>query len=165
MLDKSLTFFRVFDIAFFAPGCILMVFARASGLWPKHLPDSLTSPEGVFCLVAGVAITYILGLIVHAVVWFVVSSFGKPSADGSDKPFASRFKKRTKDELLLYFWYLRATCWNVAAALVIGSVMWLAQPLDPRCRVALAGVAFLVAMAALVRQGNSFHRSLRREQG
>lgn len=173
-MDKALTFFRVFDLAFFAPGTILLVVG-----WYLWAPESVrpTQPsavENLITFLAFIAAAFFIGLVIHAVVWTVFKPIlvnersGSPDEDqnGAESagwiPFPNHFDGNTRIDLILYFWYLRATCWNGAFALGISALLVLcSSKLDPlwvRCATSLA-LIFSGVMLCLL--GSNYHRTLR----
>lgn len=87
------------------------------------------------------SLIYAAGLIAFAITWYVYrwersqskssgskadkGKVSKPKGSGRCKlPFPLAFDKPLQDELLVYFWYLRATCFSLACAMVLsGSIL------------------------------------------
>src|SRR5262245_22986754 len=118
-MDKTATFFRVFDIAFFAPGAVLF----AALLRAQYIPKAAVSQElktirdilQIVLLVAGV---YVLGLICHAVQRGIKTIWRLLSNNSTAASWYTRLQSDHVYELATYFWYMRATCWNLAVALL-----------------------------------------------
>ncbi len=177
-MDKALSFFRVFDLAFFAPGVVV-----ALALWHcDWLPaefvvaarQGITTGTGLMAVLAGVAMTFILGLLCHAILRLVGCVVDKccpnllgplklkKSSDASQSAPESASKRwyfslpeTARTDLALYFWYLRSTCWNLAAAIPIAiGFIWSELP-DWRVFVAA------VFVASLVYQGRDYDKAMR----
>lgn len=146
---KVLSFFRVFDLAFFAPGALLLV----TIVWPykerimeqEKLVNMVTSLGGA--LVVGgfaVAVAFSLGLFVGAIArvlplvdvgrvayrrihrWH--SNYGErhelkhPEFKGA---WFQKLQPGPRIDLALYFWYMRSTCANLAIAIFIEPLLLL----------------------------------------
>ncbi len=129
MIKQANTFFRVFDLAFFAPGAFIIAVLANCGLTLPGFKEKLSTAGEIIALLSGIAALYTLGLVVHALVWLSFNKWGKSwkekikkeieNEDAEWIPFPLRFENAVRDELILYFWYLRATCWNMATAILI----------------------------------------------
>lgn len=172
-MERSLTFFRAFDLAFFAPGTALLA-ATAYLMFPAAFSgqSDLGTTEAVIGVIAFIAATFVTGLVLHSFVWLIRKLLIKPitkrSQDASKSPRSSLLLKLLKDgaraDLLLYFWYLRATCWNLAlVVLIVTPLAWCAHervPL-PKVAIVLLGLLLFVVLAC---QGSDFDRCLQAEK-
>ena len=177
MTQKTLTFFRVFDIAFFAPGVVLIGLFANMGLKFPGATASLSSPNGVIALLSGIAALYIAGVAAHSAVWYAYRSrWARRWQDAVEDeiqeeleespsawpPIALEFEGPTRDELILYFWYLRATCWNIAASLLaVSLILPLGKTGTWSERILLASLSLLAAIL-LFSQGKNYHITYRR---
>lgn len=167
-VENSLTFFRVFDLAFFAPGVVIVT----TVCWLKQddlviFGKGLTTPLGILAVLSGIGAIYCAGLITHCFTWFILRCKKSKRPEemneigGSWPPMALLFEDALRDDLILYFWYLRATCLNVASALLLSIILVLAiKGFEPNLLIA-AAVALLAA-CLLVIQGHHFDKSVKR---
>jgi len=158
-MKSSLSFFRVFDIAFFAPGLVLVWALGKTFGFPQS--RGLTTAGGAVDLVFFLGFVYVLGLAAHAVariVKFIVKVLS--AVEVKAVPWYARPGVCPSDELSipLYFWYLRATCWNLAVALAFSAIVLCGWGPDGSGKLALA-LAILGALLFLL--GMDFHRSFR----
>jgi hypothetical protein len=156
-MDKAATFFRVFDVAFFAPGVVLFAALLRAGYIPDTvLKINLSTIEGILIIVQAVAGVYILGLICHAI-QRIIKTLCKllPASDKSS--WYTRLTSNSSYELVTYFWYLRATCWNLAIALAIALFFEFCGPLKK----AWVVILLLVGVILLTFLGFDFHKALR----
>lgn len=177
MTEKTLTFFRVFDLAFFAPGTVLFLAIWKLGLLPLTLKAELKTAEGAVAVIASIATIYILGLSVHALVWGVFLPLFRFRTEAQREeartadwiPFPMRFGEPTQEEIILYFWYLRSTCWNVGTAIVLALLLWLVSRLASGEIIIVAlGIAEAVLLIRIGRRYDlteSRTFSLRKEEG
>lgn len=163
MKEKTLTFFRVFDLAFFAPGTVLFLAMWGLGLLPLAHKTDLTTAEGAIALVASVAAIYVIGLSVHALVWEVLLPLLRFRTRAQRKeeqtsdwiPFPMRFRDSSQEEIILYFWYLRSTCWNVGIAIALSLLLWGVTELgwpSPGTIMAVCGMTSAALLIALGRR-------------
>ena len=116
-MGNATVFFRVFDIAFFAPGLVILV-----PLWRWwDLDLGRGGSASVLDAAVGAAlwflVAYGVGLVVQGLSRIVLAFTGKALPDPDDDPiWLSTLTLAKREELLLYFWYMRATCLNVAIA-------------------------------------------------
>lgn len=125
--DKGLYFFKVFDLSFFAPGMVLAL--TGAWIWNHHLgslQQKFTTPGGVLALMAAIGVIYILGLVCFSLTWALYRRVKKHETEGlkvlSDTywpPLPLLFEGQQRDELILYFWYMRATCLTLATSFCI----------------------------------------------
>lgn len=163
-MEKALSFFRVFDLAFFVPGAVLYWALHSFGpSWfaamdPLATKLEIGTVQGIFGVVVAIGLVYFLGLLTHAVqrlidllIWV---SRKETQANIADEPaWYTKLENSPRAELAFYFWYMRATCWNsaVAAALI--------------CWIGIATNNFWLLLsvlpgALLVFLGFDFHRAL-----
>lgn len=227
-MDRLMSFFRVFDIAFFAPGTLLVAAWHFAGtLRSEAAPEEETlreaaeaaaeaasaaaqaathlagkeaaeaagaaaeatvaateavqalsvvggSPatsvlEGVLQLILLIGVIYGLGLMVHAVRERLFERAASRHKNGSGTSWYSNLEGDPKVDLTLYFWYLRATCWNLAFALPIAALIligrYFAEILSgfyPAAYWILAILGTTVLTYALDRLGSDFDGALKR---
>jgi len=173
-MNNMLSFFKMFDLAFFVPGVVLFGVLKMAGVFPEDmLKVDLDTVEGVVLLVGSLVMTYGLGLIVHGVndfietTWSVGKSIGMSGKNGavvrslplSRQPWFVRFlKKKELTEVALYFWYLKATCFNLGTALVL---TWVIVGCRMNASNASMRSALLVGAAAAYFQGWKFAQAHR----
>jgi hypothetical protein len=164
------SFFRVFDLAFFVPGTLLLgaiiqtnTFTSLNLDFNKEVPTLMEIIRGVSLLVA----VYVLGLLSHgatrgfcgagegaaAAIVFLgkklnacapiarlredprVKKWWPRSEDRSQSeahsPWYSRLERPRREDLVFYFWYMRAVCANTAFALAVVIVLAMAETFDP----------------------------------
>jgi hypothetical protein len=171
-MDNSLSFFRVFDLAFFAPGMLLFGVMWYSGCFPV---DALSSHDdtihGIITGAFAVVFIYVLGLICHGIQrvvrWFIrllLKNRRSTTPDNTESTPSPWFAKLTKDsprtELSLYFWYMRSTCWNLAVAIVLAVIIYFNQS-----KLALSlsvGLISVLVIGVLVFLGYEFDKSMRK---
>lgn len=187
--DKGLYFFKVFDLSFFAPGLVIAL--TLTWVWEAPLvaiKAPINTAAGIIALIAAIGAIYVLGLSVFSIMWDIYrkksrylppkdsntkTESGNPSSESTKTnesqewpPFPVLFKGPLRDELILYFWYLRATCLGLAFAFLVSfflllgfsvydsntgtSVQWLP--------VSLVMAMELIAAIFLVRRGLKFGR-------
>lgn len=131
----ALTFFRVFDLAFFAPGALLTLGAlHAFVVMPGKITLSQYKDAGtglvLLLSVIGVLASFCAGTVVHTVArLFRVTTWGyhlavvltryqwKLAKEGNASPAVYRCSNAaTRNDLVTYFWYLRSTFANLAVA-------------------------------------------------
>ena len=122
-------FFRIFDIAFLAPGIVLLCALAAAGV---PLDTTLAGTSGTLAaVVRGIWLltaAYTLGLAIHGLTrligWVIDKKCRKTEENGKEPATkwyspGSPLVSAGDHTIPLYFWYLRATCWNLAAAVVL----------------------------------------------
>lgn len=117
-VESGMTFFRVFDIAFFAPGTLLA--GVCLWRWKDTVPglaSPLNSTEGVLLVFSAISLVYTLGLVVHSISWQIYQLLNKKEKT----PLLSLIDSSALSQMVLYMWYLRATCWNLSLAIVIST--------------------------------------------
>lgn len=167
-MEKTLTFFRVFDLAFFAPGTLLIACGYMFFGDPSDLTIELGVAQITIAILGFVAAAFCVGLVVHSATWclrsLIIKLFTRPDAGSPRKPLPMRLAGAPHPELILYFWYLRATCWNVAFSLFIALLLALfsdhRQTYIDSHPVSLTFFVSL-AIAALLHQGKNFNETLR----
>lgn len=173
-MDKGLSFFRFFDLAFFAPGTLLFAALWYGKFLHQPVSESGDTLQGIFTVVFAIVAIYVLGLLCHGVqrlISLAVESYGiwkeerRPAPGQSPsqqtpgrKPWYAGLKESSRHELALYFWYMRATCWNLAAAVIPSA--WLYS--ETYCRPGLLWSAATVAIVALTLMGYEFDKSLKK---
>jgi len=126
--------FRVFDVAFFVPGALVLGAAHYAGLVPisPALSDAnVASVRGLIAAVTAVGLIYIIGVLIHAMqeALVMIGRYARRLLGRSRNDRSPWYRKRSggaEDELAYYFWYMRATCANLAAAsllLAVGSAV------------------------------------------
>lgn len=181
-MDSMLSIFRVFDIAFFAPGTLLLAaLLRARWIvWSDYLGIGDATYVEVANAVLTLLLIYVLGLLIHGLqrlisgLWGLVPATAPAREIGSGK-FRSRFvnaltrggdigvgwyttmASETRDDMATYFWYLRATCWNLALAVVLAAGLLTGTG---RGKWWLTLASLLVALV-LLRLGRDYDRALR----
>jgi hypothetical protein len=120
-MNKSPTLFRVFDLAFFVPGVLLL-----SGFWylkilPAALATALDASDWVISLGVGLATVYVCGLFTHGVqrVSRKIKSKCRPDPKSPARSWFQELSESSREELALYFWYTRATCLNLFVVTVL----------------------------------------------
>jgi hypothetical protein len=159
--SRTLSFFRVFDLAFFAPGFVQV----STFLWLQRkslaqINVELTSFFGFVAVIFLLASVFVVGLMIHSLTWFIRGVFTKAFPEQllhrtkRDSAFPSRFSQPIAEDLILYFWYLRSTCWNLSTALILalGFLFW-QESLPPSVVVGLIFGAALLWM-----QGRDYSR-------
>ena len=178
-MEKAFSLFRVFDVAFFVPGILLFTTLTWQG-WLPTTTRPLTERQGAIALLASVAAIYVLGVTVHgtqravseAVCWtgsrasdlvrLLGSEIMEADADGAG--WYRHVSDAHRETLASYFWYMRATCRNLAVAIMasVSLVSW-AGSLDCGESTALWVGASAIGMAALLLYvGADYDRALRR---
>ena len=135
-MNRTLSFFRVFDLAFFAPGGLFLAGLWVLGLFPPtHVmaqSQSLTDATGLIFAIVTLGLIYVSGLVIHGIqrvlsapIWRLLQMHGwveQSPAHGvssvDDAIWYQRLSFERREDLSLYFWYLRATCWNLAVTIL-----------------------------------------------
>lgn len=136
-MEKTLNLFRVFDLAFFVPGAVLLAGLWRTGALGTTVTDARDSSsdtlQAIGLGVLAVLASFLLGLLCHSVYRLVHLIAGRLAGEATEPSWYNALvKDRPQHELAIYFWYLRATCWNTAVACVIvcplmacvGSATW-----------------------------------------
>ncbi len=119
---NGLPIFRIFDLAFFLPGLMVVAAAMVIELIDLRVytSASVTNLEGVLTVTALIGACYLIGLLLHVVYepcgrvgYFLWEKINRKGAR-SIKPWYQELDAGTRSELVLYFWYMRGTCRNVA---------------------------------------------------
>ena len=168
--EKSLVFFKIFDLAFFAPGLVLV----ATGAWlldrdfDSLKEVTLASPMGILLVLAGIGAIYSVGLVVFSLTW---QAFRRISRKRPQEikvlgrkgwpPFPLLFDAEVRDEMILYFWYLRATCLGLACAFLLSAVAIFVFRNDSVLAVRFA-LCEVVAAVPLTIQGLGYGRAVDR---
>jgi len=172
------SFFRLFDIAFFAPGTLLFLALYVAEVLPRNPPsgEKLTTSESIVSLLVAMALIYLLGLLTHGVQSRIVWPLGrrwkkegpKEGAEGQGAPgerepaWFQRLSAEPRENLSLYFWYMRATCRNLAVALPAAALLLFAGDSPGRSTKALLlGIAVLGAVL-LVQLSREYDDALER---
>ena len=200
-LSDSLQFFKIFDLAFLAPGVVIAIHLAALNADKLKGHDlSLVTVGGVLALLGVIGSVYALGLANFALSrvllsctrlllgcirwllgcirwllgcirwlldwWFSPGwdqrlrarlprflsfethsdSPGQASDGRRGTPLPLRFKDQTRDDMVLYFWYLRSTTMSLGVALIV-SVGLLAFYAPSSHLELLQGVEFGIAIA------------------
>jgi hypothetical protein len=145
-MPNAMSFFRVFDLAFFAPGALLLVglyFAEMIQVPSAWAEGKVSTVSGLTALVAAVGGAYLLGLLLHGVGeifgWVIKRVHGEGLSTKAKRSWYQALPLNDATfELALYFWYTRATCWNLClscALLVVVAIpshkwqlFWLVVP-------------------------------------
>lgn len=231
-MNQASIFFRVFDLAFFAPGLVILlpVWMTWRHVWAA---DKLDVVNGVMAAGAWILLSYVVGLLIHGLArLFLASKVGRARAGlrelsglaalllllwglsntmpwpigvaaalslgavalwtgqrfgkaryavkeatkgAEEESMTTPFDRAKQQELSLYFWYLRATCYNVALSIPISLAIWAGLAGQPTgiCReawlswatncppTASAGVMLIGATATFVlaMSGAEFHQA------
>ncbi|MCQ0988812.1 hypothetical protein [Jiella marina] len=133
-MNNFLSFFRVFDLAFFAPGALVLWLAHSldylGALDPLRRAKSLTDPDGVFALAAIVTATYAIGVVIHALRSLIWRLGGKRVSQIGGSKYSKKnswylyLEEPQFSEIQNYFWYMRATCANISVAFVICAILF-----------------------------------------
>ena len=168
-MEKSLSFFRIFDLAFFLPGFLL--------LWPGRIALTLAalqpaeaklSPEvdEVLRIASLLATSYILGMLTHALVrWpgrlvvalgqWLLSTKGlrwlARFADWDPRTLRASWLQKADSEqrrdLRGYFWYTKAACHNTGLALLFVAII--RSDLGISARLGLGASSIVLMMLSL----------------
>ncbi|MDX2038392.1 MAG: hypothetical protein SFX72_17220 [Isosphaeraceae bacterium] len=130
-MDGNLTVFRVFDLAFFAPGIVVLTAILVA--FPERVEAATRSPLGKSLreseLLAGVVLVFtihLLGVAAHGLGRLLrefIPGFRRlrrieaaeiPAQDASRRAFDSLVK--SSGSILPYFWYMRTLCLNLIPA-------------------------------------------------
>ncbi len=167
-MEKLASLFKVFDVAFLAPGfIILLVLWRVEKLSGMGLSNLSSLGEGIAIIGTMVAGAYLIGLVCHSIQrvgyklwgrsakrWVIhrLWSPDQPPVNGNDDESSNQgswfrcLSTAHRFELAQYFWYMRAVCWNVSVAIIIGNliVYTYAEGTIPFYIMSLASVVFLL---------------------
>jgi len=127
-MKNALSLFRIFDIGFFLPGAVVLAAlyhawgVSGIGQLPDFLP--LSTSGGLIQALLTLGAIYVLGLLIHAtqrVLFPLIFPRLKPQP--KSQPWYCNLAEEQREDLVLYFWYLRATCWNLAVAIPISCLL------------------------------------------
>jgi hypothetical protein len=127
-MKNALSLFRIFDIGFFLPGAVVLVALwyswRISGAGQPPEFHPLSTSIGLIQALLALGTIYVLGLLIHAIqrVLFPLF-FGSLEPQPKSKPWYCNLAEEQREDLVLYFWYLRATCWNLAVAIPVSCLL------------------------------------------
>jgi hypothetical protein len=175
-MDKALSFFRLFDLAFFLPGGVL--FWGLALVWPSLWPSTnsqepLSTVGGIGRIVAAIAGIYMLGLITHGLsrclrTFVLTVRAAKPAKAEPSPSWYQNMPASSRADITQYFWYMRATCWNLSLALAVVALIlpWQSRP-GPNPPAGGFMQAGIVAMGALLCWwlGTDYDRALHRAAG
>lgn len=176
-MESALSLFRVFDVAFFAPGGVLFFALLSCDLIAPGQFDTSLGSVGKIGLT--VVLIYVLGVVCHASHRALAGLFKRcgfkdaARSEADHGPWYSGLARKRREDLAMYFWYMRATAWNLAVATAISGVMLSIagikyQPSSPNPLQKLAAacgaplLAGAVLCALLIFLGLEFDRALRR---
>lgn len=129
-MDRAFGFFRVFDVAFFVPGLIIVASVTFTfGLWEKigqNPPSTVTEVAiGLVLLVC----CFVVGIITHGIGQLIKLAIDKlpcsPKQDITGDEWYTHISNGKRDDLAIYFWYTRSTCMNCGVAVLISGVLLL----------------------------------------
>jgi hypothetical protein len=130
--QTSLSFFKIFDLAFFAPGLFIAI--HLGFLYVKDLKalnaDLSTTGGAVLAVITVVGIIYAIGVGNFAISRSILDELEHLIPSSRDakawRPtFPMKFSGETRVELMLYFWYLRSTTHALGVAFLIsGCLLW-----------------------------------------
>jgi hypothetical protein len=123
-MDNSLSFFRVFDLAFFAPGTLLFGVMWYTSCLPYAFSSQGDTAHGVLTGAIAVVLIYVLGVICHGIQRGVLWIFWLPRKKQEEAPpwYINLKKDNPRNELSMYFWYMRSICWNLVVAVILGNL-------------------------------------------
>lgn len=168
-MDRALSFFRIFDLAFFAPGGVLFLslLPALRLLHPSYGTVELGTTKGLLLVVLALGMIYVLGLLTHALQRLVRFTLKRcNSRQRGSEPFDlpswyQLVSEDTREDLATYFWYMRATCWNLAAAALLSPVLLLfGEPV--RLHIPLIALIGVATAGLLVWLGFEYDRGLNR---
>ena len=142
----------------------------------------ITKASGILAVVLVIGGVYVVGLSIFSAMWWL---FRKGKRSGPEEirtvgetgwpSFPLLFEDHYQAELILYFWYLRATCFGIAVAFGLSAVIilshallqWISpasEPPDSRMVVAYVCTALVELLAArmLILQGQRFNKGVDR---
>lgn len=161
--ETSFHFFRLFDLAFFAPGATvcgalwLEGFITRSRLRLDEINGEAS--QGAAMLLGAVLACYLVGLTCHGVqqllrsaipqltelIWSTPKSTPPPPL----KYWFSELGPEACRELALYFWYKRTTCWNMAVAVFVAAALHVYSIWSTRCTEKFLTIGFGIAVVCL----------------
>lgn len=126
-MNNALGFFRVFDVAFFVPGAIIVAsFMQRYQVFDKLKSTETLSINDISILVLVTISSFVTGLIIHGIGQFVKPLLSKVNfftnlSNSSDciPRWYKELSTERKNELAIYFWYIRSTCINCSISLLI----------------------------------------------
>jgi uncharacterized Tic20 family protein len=178
------SFFRVFDLAFFVPGVVLVgVGIQTEAFSAFNLDLELDKLAGIIRGVGLLGLAYLLGLLVHSITdligrgwkgirpWLnkiplLAWQWKKPT----HPPWYAQLDEPRRHDIATYFWYMKAVCANLSVALLgviaivtfatIGTGTWVGILLEKspgNVRAVLGGAVLVFALMA-----RRFDQSFRR---
>jgi len=129
--DKALSFFRLFDLAFFVPGAVVFaafVYGYVCSASSDVFSFDLTELFGIGAILGSLGAIYLIGMFLHGLQRLLYGRksigrlFAGARASAGANPWYWHLERGRREELVLYFWYLRATCWNTALAVLAAPV-------------------------------------------
>jgi|GEM_PF-2216841 len=170
-MDKLTSLFRVFDVAFFAPGTVILL-----ALWRKgHLSSvdfktSLSTVEGLMSSVILVTLAYVIGLLCHGlqriiykITRWLVSMVPKTRPESRPRnSWYRQLQTTSRAELAHYFWYMRSTCWNLALAAIVSAYLVGHSSTNSSGQNPKLLIPVAVLVAVLVFSGIEFDGAMRR---
>ncbi|MEM9558082.1 MAG: hypothetical protein AAGC60_27745 [Acidobacteriota bacterium] len=175
--QRSLVFFKIFDLAFFAPGSVVGV--TAAVIWWPELnsflaDDNLGVAGGILLSLAVLVVVYVAGLVIFSLAWWLFRRHRQSKSlcqkPHEVSPYGDRdwlatpllFDREVRTELILYFWYLRATCLSVSVALALAGIGLVFADCALSCSDLwfVGGVALLAPL--LWWKGISYHKTFER---
>jgi hypothetical protein len=168
-MEKAPSFFRVFDLAFFAPGAVLYWVLHTHGYMEEFDPLATTAKladvSGLVAILSAIVLIYLLGVIVQAsrelVQWIFprIWEWASSAPNTSGSSWYQGLAAEAKDEIASYFWYMRATCFNLCVTGVLVAIFaWVQQSVGP-------GVAAFASAALVYWLGTRYDRALHRVRG
>ena len=154
-MDKFASLFRVFDLGFFIPGAVLFFAFQAefeSGL--LKVEGGLTQAEGIASLARMITMIFVLGIACHGVqriVYRVARRVGIVPIGSHRQSWYRGLESKKRDDLVVYFWYMRATAWNLSLAAPIALLTTIPGTIWTKA------VAAILVGALLVLLGIDFH--------
>lgn len=162
-MEKVLSFFRVFDLAFFAPGAVLLWGLHSTG-WlgdvdPLKTNAAVTTVEGLTAILLTIGFIYVLGLLAHGVQSLLNPlPRARSRVQGTELSWFQHLKDETRADLAMYFWYMRATCWNLCVAAIAVAALLAVKS----CWYAVVPAAAVFLLGWL---GNEYDEALKRAAG
>lgn len=126
-MDKFASLFRIFDLGFFIPGAVLFfVFQAEMESSLTKVDGSLTTAKGIAALARMISMIFVLGVACHCIqriVYRISRRSGIVSVESRHHSWYQRLDSKKRDDLAIYFWYMRATAWNLAIAFPIAMLI------------------------------------------
>jgi hypothetical protein len=174
-VERAFSFFRLFDLAFFLPGFLVLELGRFGGLPAAFAPavaDAGGTAGGATIgearrIALLVAFSYIAGLLVHGIGrllkyigrwwparWKLAGRLKTPERES----WLDKLEPEERRDFRGYFWYTRSVCLNTATALCLVTILRRDLCWPYRCA-PLVGAALLLFLYA------EFDASMRRTSG